>query len=289
MYQETIDTMTAMAEKKASFLRGNKLGYFLASALAGAYVGFGIILIFSIGASLATSPARGAVMGASFGIALALVIFAGAELFTGNNLVMTCGLWKGKTTVKDLLSVWGLSWIGNLAGSVGLAALLHFSQAPLTKGAAFVGTVAAAKMTGSFVSLFFKAVLCNWLVCLAVWSAARAKSESGKLIMISWCLFAFITSGYEHSVANMTLLTVAMFESAGTAGVTWSGWLHNVSIVTLGNVVGGSLAVAVPYLLASRDTKKTESKVQPIVAAAADREDIDNVGFRPSKAPRRAA
>jgi len=256
MYQETVDTMTAMAKKKAEFLKTNKLGYFLSSMMAGAYVGFGIILIFSIAAPLGASGAKPALMGASFGIALALVVFAGAELFTGNNLVMTCGVIRKTTTWKDLFAVWGTSWVGNLAGSVLLATILHFSHANLTKAAAFVGTAAAAKMTGSFSALFFKAVLCNWLVCLAVWSAARSKSESGKLIMISWCLFAFIGSGFEHCVANMTLLTIAMFEAGGTAGVTWGNWAFNLGVVTLGNIVGGCLAVAIPYCLASKPTPK---------------------------------
>ncbi len=264
MYQDTIDVMTAMAKKKVEFLKANKLGYFLASALAGVYVGFGIILIFSIGAPLAASPARGALMGASFGIALSLVIMAGAELFTGANLVMACGVWKRVTSWKDLASVWAMCWIGNLAGSMLLAGILHYSHAPLTKSAGFVGTMAAAKMTTPIFALFCKAVLCNWLVCLAVWSAARCKTESGKLIMIFWCLFAFISSGYEHSVANMTLLTIAMFESASTAGVTWSGWAYNLSVVTVGNVVGGALAVAVPYLIASRSKDEAASKIQPI-------------------------
>jgi len=99
--------------------------------------------------------------------------------------------------------------------------------------------------------LHMRGVLCNILVCLAVWCGTKLKSESAKLIMIFWCLFAFITSGFEHSIANMTLLTVSLlapFEKA----VSLSGYFYNLSIVTLGNMVGGIVFVAVPYYLASK-------------------------------------
>jgi nitrite transporter NirC len=242
-----------MAEKKWTYLRSAPLGYFIHSALAGIYVGFGIILIFAIGAPLsaAGSPFTKLVMGASFGIALSLVIFAGSELFTGNNLVMVVGVAKRKVPLTGLASVWVLSFVGNLAGSLLLAWLVSRSgvlgSAPQL---GFIQKTADTKMHLHFQDLFFRGVLCNWLVCLAVWSAIRMQSDAGKLVMIFWCLFAFIGAGFEHSVANMTLLGIALIQDHPET-ITWGGFVHNMVAVTLGNIVGGGLFVGGAYWMAN--------------------------------------
>ena len=106
-------------------------------------------------------------------------------------------------------------------------------------------------MSVSFVPLLLRAILCNILVCLAVWCAGKCRSESAKLIMIFWCLFAFITSGFEHSIANMTLLTIGLLEPAGQA-VSIGGYFYNLAVVTVGNMIGGIVFVALPYFAASR-------------------------------------
>jgi nitrite transporter NirC len=254
MYQETLDVVTAQAEKKATYLSRQPLGYFTAAMLAGAYVGIGVLLAFIVGAPLAAahSPLQKLVMGASFGIALALVVFAGGELFTGNNMTLAIGWWARRTTVGQLLSVWATSWVGNLVGAIVLAALLFFSDvlndAP---GLALVQSAAEKKMHMAPHVLLVRGLLCNWLVCLAVWSALRMKSESGKLLMIAWCLYAFVAAGFEHSVANMTLLALALLQPHGAA-VTLAGMGHNLLWVTVGNILGGALFVGGAYWVASR-------------------------------------
>jgi nitrite transporter NirC len=264
LYQDTVETVAANAVKKAQFLNQHPLGYLLASMLAGAYIGLGIILIYSIGAPLAAAsdPSKQALMGASFAIALSLVIIAGAELFTGNNMTMVCGSWMKKTTTSQLLGVWITSWVGNLIGSVALAAIVWSSGAIIMKADVFVTSAALAKVSAPFWALFWRAALCNWLVCLAVWCSARATSEAGKLVMIFWCLFAFIGSGFEHSVANMTLLSLAMF-MPHPEDLTWAACAYNVGVVTLGNIVGGSVFVAGSYCYACR------SPARDTVAASA--------------------
>ncbi len=253
MYYEEIVKLSAAAQKKADFLRQSKSKYLLASALAGMYVGFGILLIFTIGGLLAqaNSPAVRIVMGMSFGIALSLVIMAGSELFTGNNMIMTVGNLEGKVSLRDSLQVYFYSFTGNLLGSVLLAAL--FVAAGLATGstAAFMGKAAQTKMTLPWMELFFRGVLCNILVCLALWCSFRLKEEVGKLIMVFWCLFAFITTGFEHSVANMTLLAAALLAPA-TAGVSVGGFIYNLVVVTLGNFVGGALVVGFSYWYISK-------------------------------------
>ena len=250
MEHETVGVIAGAARAKAFLLRHGPRQYLVLSALAGAYVGLGIVLIFAIGAPLqaASSAATKAVMGASFGVALTLVIFAGSELFTGNNLVMTVGGLSGTVSPGAIGKVWVASFLGNLLGSMALAMAVAASGV-LSKGAArdFVLSVTAAKMGAPGLELFFRGILCNALVCLAVWMGIRTKDETARLVLIFWCLFAFIGAGFEHSVANMTLLSIGLFLPHDPHLVSWAGFARNLGIVTLGNVVGGALLVGLPY------------------------------------------
>jgi nitrite transporter NirC len=190
-------------------------------------------------------------MGASFGIALTLVVLAGAELFTGNNLIMTIGVLCRQASVQDLVRVWVWSWAGNLLGGVGLAALI-VGAGVLAPAATLIDGTAAVKMNAPALQLFLRGALCNWLVCLAVWMSLRTEDDTAKCISIFWCLFAFIACGYEHSVANMTLLALAMFGPHGET-VTWLGFWRNLGWVTAGNVVGGAGFVAAAYWATSEE------------------------------------
>lgn len=250
MYQETVTAVSRAARGKADLLKRNPPGYFIASMLAGAYIGFGVLLSFTIGGLLSGEPYAKIVMGVAFGVALSLVVMAGAELFTGNNLVMSCGALEKSVSWEEAGRLWLVCWIGNLAGAVLLA--LAFRLSGLFSGSTetFMLASASAKMTAEPLELFFRGALCNTLVCLAVWCGFRCASESGKLIMIFWCLFAFITSGFEHSIANMTLLTLALFSPGGTSLI--GGWVYNLLTVTLGNMAGGVLCVALPYWAIAR-------------------------------------
>jgi nitrite transporter len=251
--ESTVEAFAAAADKKGALLRRSRTQYFILSALAGAYVGFGIALIFAIGAPLseAHSPFLKTVMGASFGVALALVIFAGAELFTGNTMVLTMGVLSGRVPWSSLASVWAWSFVGNLVGSVVLALLIAQSGALGGEPQrSFIENAAAGKMGLAFGAAFARGILANWLVCLAVWSATRTTSDVAKLIMIFFCLFAFVGAGFEHSVANMTLLSLALFQPHGDL-VSWAGFVQNMVPVTLGNIVGGALFVGGLYWLAA--------------------------------------
>ena len=275
MEHETIAAVASAARTKASLLRHSPRQYLVLSLLAGAYVGLGIVLIFAIGAPLAAagSGATKAVMGASFGVALTLVIFAGSELFTGNNLVMSVGLLSRTVTPAALGRVWAVSFFGNLAGSM-LLALATALSGVLGKSPAkeFVISVVAAKMGAPLLELFFRAVLCNALVCLAVWMGMRAKDETARLVLIFWCLFAFIGAGFEHSVANMTLLSLGMFLPHDPALISWTGFARNLLVVTAGNIVGGVLLVALPYWYVAQGQKRmlaVRAVEDPVPAGAA--------------------
>ncbi len=251
IFSDDFNAVCEAGKTKVGFLKRNPLGYFIASMLAGIFVGFGIFLIFSIGGLLTGQPYAKVVMGASFGVALSLVIMAGSELFTGNNFVLTAGMLGKKVTFGETLKIWIICYIGNWVGSVLIAAV--FFGAGFANGAIgeFIASASAAKMAVPAFPLFLRGVLCNILVCLAVWCSFKCKSESGKLIMIFWCLFAFITAGFEHSIANMTLLTISLF-APFEAAVSVPGYFYNILIVTLGNMMGGILFVALPYYIISK-------------------------------------
>ncbi len=254
MYKEEFAAAANAAANKLRLLKKNPLGYFLFSMLTGAYIGFGVLLAFTIGGLLNGQPYAKVVMGLSFGVALSLVIIAGAELFTGNNFVMAAGVSRKKIRVQDAVLLWIICWLGNLAGGIILALIYHgtgLASAPDSVGT-FMAASALAKMSASAGKLFLRGILCNMLVCLAVWSGFRTKSDSTKLIMTFWCLFAFITSGFEHSIANMTLLTEALLNPCGQA-VSLGGFFYNLLWVTLGNMAGGIIFLAIPYSIGARE------------------------------------
>jgi nitrite transporter NirC len=256
MYTEAVQTLTGQAVAKLEAQRRSLVGHLVRSGLAGMYVGAAIVLIFTIGGSLAAT-APGVVrlaMGVCFGGALTIVIFAGSELFTGSNLVLTLGVLSRKARWADLLANWVWTWIGNLAGSVLVAFMVvraglldESTFAPIN---AFVQKVAATKMNLPWEQLLWRAVLANWFVCLGVWMAARIKSETARILMIWWCMFTFITSGYEHSIANMCGLMLGLLIPHGPE-ITWSGYAYNLGLATLGNIIGGALFVGGAYWIGS--------------------------------------
>ncbi len=247
MYVDTLEHFAKVAEAKAAVVKDAPMSFLIGAMMAGIYVGFGIILIFSVGAFVDESI-RGIVMGATFGIALTLVTFAGSELFTGHTMYMTVGWLHGRTTLRDLLAAWLLSWFGNLAGAVILSVLFFAGGfgVLLKFGGDLLYGVMEAKLSKTGLELFALGILCNWLVCLALWIIARIESDTAKCIVIFWCLLAFIASGFEHSVANMTLFAVALL-GPHPETLSFGGVVHNLFWVSAGNAIAGSVFVALGY------------------------------------------
>ncbi len=258
MYHDQITAMAKAARGKEQYLRRSPLAYTVSAMLAGAYVGVGVMLILSVGAPLAAEGSAWLklVMGASFGVALTLVVFAGSELFTGNNMIMTLGVLQRRVGPGALARVWSVCWVGNLLGGMLLAGLVVGSGA-LEGAMPLAQQIAADKMAAPATQLLLRGVLCNWLVCLALWTSGRAQGDAARCILIFWCLFAFIACGFEHSVANMSLLTMALLAEHGPA-VSWGGFAHNMLWVTVGNVLGGAVFVAGAYWLASHKHREPE-------------------------------
>lgn len=248
MFTGTKDALSGAAVTKVDFLKKSLGRYLVASSWAGTYVGLGIILIMVVGGfgAAAGSSYTKVFMGLSFGIALSLVIMAGSELFTGNNLIMMVGALDKKVTWLDASKVWGASYVGNFIGSFIIGGLFVLTSISGTTTGDFILKVTAGKMNDAFLPLMAKGILCNLLVCLAVLCAVKMKSESGKLIMIFWCLFAFITAGFEHSIANMTIFAMGLFMPHPET-ISIAGMFANLIPVTIGNFIGGGLMLGGTY------------------------------------------
>ena len=242
---EALGDAAGIAESKAKAVR-SLARYVAQSALAGAYVGVAVVLLLSTAGPLAAadSPATKLVAGAVFGIALTLVVFAGAELFTGNAMVMLQGWWARRVKASDVANVWAASLAGNLVGSLAFAAVIHATGilAGAPSGAMLAKTI-AGKAALSGPQLLTRSILCNMLVCLGLWMASRTKSDAAKLIVVWWALLAFIASGFEHSIANMTIFGLGILDGTTTVAEL----ARNLAWTVPGNVIGGGLIVGLGY------------------------------------------
>jgi formate/nitrite transporter len=195
----------------------------------------------------ASNPGLQKIVLGAFGLpfGLMMVLLSGSELFTGNTAVVTMALLEGRATLSQLLKSWTVSYAGNFLGSLALAVLVFLGNT-LAGGGASVA-VSAAKTSLTFTQAFVRGILCNWLVCMAVYLASFAKDAAGKMVPIWFCISAFIALGLEHSVANMFIVPLGIFSGAA---VSWKAFLlNNLLPVTLGNIVGGAGCVAAAFCL----------------------------------------
>ncbi|WP_238528820.1 formate/nitrite transporter family protein [Ruegeria conchae] len=215
--------------------------------LAGVFIGFGgaAYTMVMTGVDPGFGPAR-FLGGVVFSLGLILVVVGGAELFTGNAL-MTIAAVDRKISMRDLLRNWGFVYLGNLVGAVAL--VLACAASGLLEGpmGATAAAIANGKIDLSPTQAFMRGILCNALVCLAVWLSFAARSVVGKVMAILWPISTFVLLGLEHSIANMYLLPQGALAGAKLG---WSATISNLFWVTVGNVVGGAGGVALAYRLA---------------------------------------
>ena len=240
------------------------LATFTLAVLAGAFISLGAVFATTVAAGASGVVPYGIVRllaGLVFTVGLVLVIVGGAELFTGNNLIVMA--WAGrKVSTGALLRNWAIVYVGNFAGAIGTT-LLVFASRQYTFGGGSVGAAALATAASKVEYGFFQAValgvLCNALVCLAVWLTFSARSTIDRIAAIILPIAAFVAAGFEHSIANMYFIPIGLFikgfDPAFTAasgvdvsGLTWPSFLiANLLPVTLGNIIGGAVLVAAVY------------------------------------------
>lgn len=232
--------------------------------LAGAFIALGamyyVLVVSDASLGFAASRVLGGVV---FSLGLLLVVVAGAELFTGNNLLAMA--WAdGRISSRELLQNWLVVCAANFAGAAGMALLIWLSgHAAMNDGrvAVLVVQLAGAKCEAPLAALFWKGVLCNILVCMAVWMALAGRSVTDKFIAIVFPISAFVAAGFEHSIANMYLIPLALLlrdsvpPELVSPALNAGGMLRNLAAVIAGNLLGGSVLVALVYHLIYRRSR----------------------------------
>ena len=240
---------------------------FALAVLAGAFIALGAIFATTVTAGNGAAPfgVNRLLGGFVFCLGLVLVIGAGAELFTGNNLIVMA--WAhGRVSTGKILGNWGIVYLGNFAGSLLTAGLVFLSR-QYTFGGGVVGlnalNIAEHKVGLDFTQALFLGILCNALVCLAVWLTIGARSATDKILAIIFPISAFVAAGFEHSVANMYFIPIGLLIKAGAGAdfweqvgttpadygdLTWASFfVDNLLPVTIGNIIGGAMMVGLVY------------------------------------------
>jgi formate/nitrite transporter len=231
---------------------------FVLGVLAGAFIGLGAVFATLVGtdSSLGFGVTRW-LAGIAFSLGLILVVIAGAELFTGNNLMVMAAA-SGQVTLVRLLRTWAIVYVGNLVGALSIVAMVSLAGWWTLDDDA-VGSsalsIAATKTSLPFGTVFFRGILANALVCLAVWLATGGRSLTDKVFAIVPPVAAFVANSFEHSVANMYFIPMGLVlkdraglsSSVDTTTLTIGGFLRNLAASTLGNVVGGAVLVGIVY------------------------------------------
>ncbi len=240
------------------------LDVFVLSVLAGAFIALGAAFATAVGSGMTETPygITRLLVGLAFTLGLILVVVAGAELFTGNNLIVMA--WGSRRiSTASVLRNWSIVYVGNFVGAVGTAVLVFLAK-EYTFGGGSVGvtalTIGASKTNLAFGQAIVLGALCNALVCLAVWLTYGAHSTTDKILAVVPPIAAFVALGFEHSVANMYFIPEALLVKSDTAWIqstsgvpelttlTWDGFLlGNLLPVTIGNVIGGGIMVGAVY------------------------------------------
>ena len=261
------EIVTATIETGIKKVKTKPLNQFILGILAGAFIAFASegsnMAAFNLFAKPETYGLGKALAGVVFATGLMLVIIAGGELFTGNTLI-TIGVLEKKIKLKDMLSNWFFVYLGNFVGAVFIAYMMNMSGL-FNSGDNMLGgitlKIAAYKTHLTFSQAFYLGIMCNWLVCIAVWMSYGAKDIIGKCFAIFFPISLFITSGFEHSIANMYYIPAGILaksnaswvEASGLtaeklAHLNWSTFItKNLVPVTIGYIVGGVILVAGVY------------------------------------------
>lgn len=247
---EAIAVQAELGASAAALARTSMGRYLARAALSGAAVGAAVVLLVTVSAPFVLSGSAGSrlVEGSAFGLAFAVVVLAGAELFTGTAATTMLGFAQRKVDVADAALVWLAALIGNVVGAVGLALVVDAAGVLTSGGPVGSHPTPSHKALGAIVlgmgdldggQLFLRAVLCNLLLCSAIWTAARVATVGAKLVVLFLATLAFVAAGLELSVANMSSLSLAALSDVGT----WGDLTRNLTFTVPGNLVGAAIFV----------------------------------------------
>ncbi|WP_029332677.1 formate/nitrite transporter family protein [Exiguobacterium oxidotolerans] len=261
---EALEGLRNKAVKSTKMLQMRPLEYLVRAMLAGVFIGFAIIFTLKAinGLYLNESAATTLVGGLTFGVALVLIVYGGAELFTGNTMYFTTATMRGYTTKMDTFKVWTICLIGNGLG--GLAFALLFSQTGIIQelGANnWLFAVSESKIHHSTWEIFTRAIFCNWMVCLAIFIPKNMKNELAQIMMMMILVAVFFASGFDHVIANMALFSIALVVPHPEA-ISFAGAIHNLIPALFGNIIGGALFMGMVYTWLNKEKLEVDQSKQ---------------------------
>ncbi|MNJ27470.1 Nitrite transporter NirC [compost metagenome] len=272
METESLYKVEELALKKHRIFKQNPLHYIARSMLASMFIGFGVIVAFKTGNFfyLEHSPLTYPMAAITFGAAIILIAYGGGDLFTGNTFYYTYAALRKRLKWIEAVKLWVLSYTGNILGAAAFALLIFltglFTDASVNS---FLLNVVEQKMTTSTSELFFRAILCNWLVCLAFFIPMSLKGDGAKMFAMMLFVFCFFISGYEHSIANMCTFAIALvLNHPGT--ISFAGVLHNLIPVTIGNLIGGIIFMGFMYYYVNKPYLDAEDQEKLLMNSAQD-------------------
>jgi nitrite transporter NirC len=240
-----VEKATEAGVGKVSLLQEDPLRYMLRAVGAGMGLTLVVFVFWTLKQNLHETPAGPIIASGFFGVGLVIIVFTNTELFTSNNMYLAVSSAEGRTTWKQAALLWISCYFGNLAGALLFTLLLigagSLGQLP-PDHALFEGALQKAHQTAGVI--FFKGILANWIVCLAVRTALRCKDEVAKILVLILIVFIFVYLGFEHSIANMGTFSMAIL---GGGALTMGQALHNLLYSTAGNILGGALLVGLPF------------------------------------------
>jgi len=261
---EALEGLRNKAIKSTRMLQLRPLEYLVRAMLAGIFIGFAIIFTLKAinGLYMAESPAATLVGGLTFGVALVLIIYGGAELFTGNTMYFTTATMRGYTTKMDTMKVWLICLIGNGLG--GLAFALLFSQTGILQELGmnnWLFAVSETKIHHSTWEIFTRAIFCNWMVCLAIFIPKNMKNELAQIMMMMVLVAVFFASGFDHVIANMALFSIALIVPHPDT-ITFAGAMHNLLPALAGNIIGGAVFMGMIYTWLNKEKLEVDESRQ---------------------------
>jgi nitrite transporter NirC len=251
--QESAEKAVVAGVAKAQLLARQPGRYWLRAIMAGLYLSLVVMTFWALHQGLRGSPFGKVIASAFFGVGLSIIVFTESELFTSNCFYLAISSFAKKTTWRQAGAVWVCSWVGNLIGALLLAGVFRAAgvfESFSAEHALYTGAQHKADQT--IAMLFWKGVLANWIVCLAVWIGLRLKEEIAKTTAIILVVFTFLYLGFEHSIANMGTFAFALVSSDA---VTPSAAMRNLAVTTLGNLAGGAVLVGWVYSVLGRVRK----------------------------------
>lgn len=243
-----------LALKKLKIFQDSRFRYISRSMLASMFIGFGVIVAFKTGNFfyLVQSPLAYPMAALTFGAAIILIAFGGGDLFTGNTFYYTYAALRKRMKWNQVFQLLLFSYIGNILGAVVFAFLIYTTGLfEVPESTTFLMAVVDHKLHAPVLQLFFRGILCNWLVCLAFFIPMAFEESGAKMFSMILFVFCFFISGYEHSIANMCSFAIALVHHHPET-ISFGGIVRNLIPVTIGNLIGGEFMMGIMYYYANK-------------------------------------